>query len=58
MRWLRTAVRQARQSMSGVMPVSRVQPRVTGLAAVSQLVALSRSAAVRRLREVRQAAEG
>jgi len=27
MRWLRTAVRQASQSMSGVRPVSRIQPR-------------------------------
>ena len=48
MRWLRTASRQASQSMSGVRPVSRHQPRAMLLLAGSLAVEKVRSAAVRR----------
>ena len=48
MRWLRTAVRQVSDSVSGVRPIRRVQPRLMLVVAVSLMVALSRSAAVRR----------
>ena len=44
MRWLRTVIRQASQSMSGVWPVRRIQPRSMLLTAVSLIVAWSRSA--------------
>jgi hypothetical protein len=48
MRWLRTASRQASQSVSGVRPVSRVQPRAMLLLAGSLAVEKVRSAPVRR----------
>jgi hypothetical protein len=48
MRWLRTTVMQVSQSMSGVMPVRRIQPRSMLPVAVSLMAALSLSAAVRR----------
>ena len=48
MRWLRTAVRQASQSMSGARPISRLQPRAMLLLAGSLAVEKVRSAPVRR----------
>jgi hypothetical protein len=48
MRWLRMVSRQASQSMSGVRPVSRVQPWAMLLLAGSLAVAKVRSAPVRR----------
>ena len=48
MGWLRTTMRQASQSMSGVAPVRRIQPRSMLPVAVSLMAALSLSAAVRR----------
>ena len=48
MRWLRMTSRQASHSVSGVRPVSRHQPRAMLLLAVSLMVALTRSALVRR----------
>src|SRR5580700_6431227 len=47
-RWLRTASRQASQSVTGVRPMSRVQPRAMLLVAGSLAVAKVRSALVRR----------
>ena len=47
-RWLRAASRHAIQRASGVRPVSRHQPRAMLVVAVSLMVALTRSAAVRR----------
>ncbi len=58
MRWLRTAMRQASHSMTGGGPMRRIQPRAMLVVAVSLTVELSRSAAVRRAQERRQAAEG
>ena len=49
MRWLRTVSRQVSQSMSGVRPISRVQPRVMLLLAGSLAVAKVRSAPLRRV---------
>ena len=48
MRWLRMASRQAIHSVMGVRPVSRHQPRAMLLLAGSLMVALARSALVRR----------
>ena len=47
-RWLRTTSRQASQSISGVRPISRVQPRAMLLLAGSLAVEKVRSAPVRR----------
>ena len=47
-RWLRTASRQASQSMIGARPVSLVQPRAMLLLAGSLAVEKVRSAPVRR----------
>jgi hypothetical protein len=48
MRWLRTAIRQLVQSMTGASPVRRIQPRAM-LVAESLTVEKVRSASVRRL---------
>jgi hypothetical protein len=49
MRWLRTVSAQASQSVSGVSPIWRHQPRAMLVAAGSLMVAKVRSALVRRL---------
>src|ERR1700689_5076695 len=48
MRWLRTASRQVSQSVTGVSPMSRVQPWAMLLVAGSLVVEKVRSAPVRR----------
>src|SRR5215472_723679 len=57
MRWLRAVRAQASQSVSGVRPVRRHQPRAMLVVAVSLMVEKPRSALVRRVQERRHWAD-